>query len=340
MPDPIVHRRADGGFRAEGLGHGLVMASDMLDLNAVVVLRRELIALGHTDAQIRRLLKRGELHRVRHGSYVPGDLWRSLDAANRHRVLVRAVMRTAHASAVVSHASAAIEHGAATYEVDLGMVHLTRRDGRIGRREAGVVQHRGRLDAADVEVVNGLPVTRAARTAIEVISMGNTESSLVTVNSLLHLRALDRADLFATNRKLKHWPSTLAAVTVLRLCDERIESVGESRTSYFFHSQGLPRPVPQVVIRDEQGWEVARTDFALPELGVFFEFQGREKYFRHRRDGETLDEFLMREKRRIEIICQLTGWVCVPLTWNDLEHPQRTAARIRRILASRWHPVA
>jgi hypothetical protein len=85
---------------------------------------------------------------------------------------------------------------------------------------------------------------------------------------------------------------------------------------------------------------VGRTDFALPKAGVFFEFQGREKYRRYRREGETLEEFLMREKRRIEVICQLTGWVCIPITWADLEHPQRTAARIRRILASRQHPVA
>ena len=243
------------------------MSSDVLDLNGVVVLRRELIALGHNDAQIRRLLKRGELHRVRHGSYVPGDVWRSLDAANRHRLLTRAVMRTAHPSAVVSHASAAIEHGADTYDIDLGTVHLTRRDGRIGRREAGVVQHRGRLDPADVKTVNGLPVTRPARSAIEVISMVNAESALVTVDSLLHLRRLDRDELFATNRELRHWPSTLSAAIVLRLCDERIESVGESRTSYLFHSQGLPRPVPQIVIRDENGWEIARTDFALPDVG-------------------------------------------------------------------------
>lgn len=316
------------------------MSSELFDPTGVVVLRRELIADGHTDAHIRRLLKRGELHRVRHGCYVSGDLWRSLDAANRHRVLVRAVMRTAHPSAVVSHSSSAVEHGADTYDIDLGVVHITRLDGRIGRREAGVVQHRGRLDATHVETVNGLPVTTPARSAIEVISLVNAESALVTVDSLLHLGKLDREELVAMNRDLKHWPSTLSAVVVLRLCDERIESVGESRTSYLFHSQGLPRPVPQVVIRDERGWEIARTDFALPEAGVFFEFQGREKYFRHRRDGETLEEFLMREKRRIELICQLTGWICVPITWADLERPQRTAARIRRILASRRHPVA
>ena len=311
------------------------MSQEQPDLTDVVVLRRELLGEGHTDANIRALVQRGVLHRVRHGSYVDGELWRSLNASERHRVLVRAVLRTAHPSVVVSHVSAAVEHGAAVWGLDLGNVHVTRLDGRIGRREAGVVQHRGQLTENDIETVNGLRVTRPARCAVEVVTMGTAESVLVTVNSLLHQRKLTREELVEMNRDLKHWPSTLSSAVVLRLCDERIESVGESRTSYLCYSQHLPRPEPQVEIRDERGWLVGRVDFAWPEAGVFLEFQGREKYLRFRRKGESLDDFVMREKRRIELICQLTGWVCIPITWADLERPRVTAARIRRVLASR-----
>ena len=100
-------------------------------------------------------------------------------------------------------------------------------------------------------------------------------------------------------------------------------------------SQHLPRPIPQLVIRDEAGTEVARVDFAWPDQGVFLEFDGKSKYERFRRQGETLEQFLMREKRREEMICQLTGWVCIRITWADLENPVRTAGRIRRILDGR-----
>jgi len=311
------------------------MADQQVDLTGVVILRRELLADGYSDASIRAKLKSGELHRVRHGSYVDGGLWRSLTAEDRHRVLVRAVLRTAHPSAVVSHGSGAVEGGAEVWGLDLETVHLTRRDGRIGRREAGVVQHRGKLNKEDIVTVNGLPVTRPARCAVEVISVGGPEPALVTINSMLHQGTLTREELVAMNRELKHWPSTLSAAVVLRICDERVESVGESRTSYLCYSQRLPRPVPQVVVRDERGWIVGRVDFAWPEAGVFLEFHGREKYLRYRHEGESLDDYLMREKRRIELICQLTGWVCIPITWPDLERPQQTAARIRRVLASR-----
>jgi hypothetical protein len=306
-----------------------------VDLSHLVVLRRELIEQGHTDGSIRTLLARGVLHRVRHGCYVDSGIWASLDEADRHRLLTRAVLRTAHATAVVSHISAALEHGATLWGADLDIVHLTRTDGRSGRREAGVAQHRGKLVDDHVAVVNGIAVTSPARCAMELIAALDPEPALVAVNSLLHDRVLTRQQLFDANRELRHWPSTLASAVVLRLCDERIESVGESRTSYLFHAQGLPRPEPQVEIHDERGHLVGRTDFLLEDEGIFFEFQGKEKYLRFRRPGESLEDFVLREKRRIELTCQVTGYVCFPLTWADLERPVSTAGRIRRLIASR-----
>lgn len=306
-----------------------------VDLTGLVVLRRELLEQGHTDGSIRTLMARGVLHRVRHGCYVDGGAWTSLGEADRHRLLTRAVLRTAHPTAVVSHTSAALEHGASLWGADLDVVHLTRTDGRSGRREAGVAQHRGKLTGEDVTTVNGVAVTSPARCAMELIAALEPEPALVAVNSLLHQGVLTRRELFDANRELRHWPSTLASAVVLRLCDERIESVGESRTSYFFHAQGLPRPEPQVEIHDERGHLVGRTDFLLEAEGIFFEFQGKEKYLRFRRPGESMDDFVLREKRRVELTCQVTGYVCFPITWADLERPVSTAGRIRRLIDSR-----
>ncbi|WP_432479707.1 hypothetical protein [Nocardioides sp. GXQ0305] len=309
--------------------------SERVDLRDVVILRRELLAEGYTDRQIRTRVKCGDLHRVRHGAYVAGDLWRSLGAADRHRVLIRAVLRRAHPSSVVTHLSAAVEHGAPVWGVSLEEVHLTRTDGVPGRREAGVVHHRGVLTEADVEEIDGIRVARPSRCAIEVCSITEVESALVTVNGLLHSRACTAAELAATAGALKHWPDSLTTTIVLRLCDARIESAGESRTSFLCWAQHLPRPTPQVPVVDERGLVFAYADFGWPERGVFLEFDGREKYLRFRRANESLEDFLLREKRREERICQLTGWVCIRITWADLERPVHTARRIHRILESR-----
>ena len=88
-------------------------------------------------------------------------------------------------------------------------------------------------------------------------------------------------------------------------------------------------------MRDERGRLVGRVDFVWEDFGVFVEFDGKEKYTKHRREDETLDQFLMREKSREERICQLTGWVCIRITWADLAGPELLAARVRKLLESR-----
>jgi hypothetical protein len=170
---------------------------------------------------------------------------------------------------------------------------------------------------------------------VEVTSIGSVEQALVTVNGLLHRGALSVEEFASAVDAHKHWPATLNAGVVLRLCDPRIESTGESRTDFLCWRHHLPRPTPQVEVRDEGGAVFARLDFCWPEYGVFLEFDGKEKYRKFRRADENLESFLMREKRREERVCALTGWVCVRITWADLESPLMTARRLHRILESR-----
>lgn len=311
------------------------MTEDLIDLTGVVTLRRDMLSAGYTDRQIRTMVKNGELHRIRHGSYCDATLWSSLSAADRHRVLSRAVLARAHATTVLTHVSSAIEQGAPVWGHDLSQVHTTRTDGRAGRKECDRVQHAGTLPAYHVKTVNGVPVSLATRCAVEMTTISSVESALVTVDGLLHaeLTTLSGARQFA--HRTRWWPNSLRTTVVLRLADPRHESAGESRTVHMCYSQGLPRPEPQVVVLDERGREFARVDFAWPGLGVFLEFDGKIKYALHRRPGETLEQYLMREKARAERICQLTGWICVRITWDQLSSPRTLAARIRRILDSR-----
>ncbi|GAA1439184.1 hypothetical protein GCM10009641_46270 [Mycobacterium cookii] len=324
------------GFGRPAAGQSAYMSTtDLIDLAGVVVLRRELLASGYTDRQIRTMVTSGELHRVRHGSYCNATLWESLSLADRHRVLARAVLARAHPSTVLTHVSSAIEQGAPVWGHDLTKVHTTRTDGRAGRKECDRVQHAGWMPSYHVKVVNGVPVSLPTRCAVEMTTVSTVESALITVDGLLH------AGLTRTNgvRQFAHrtrwWPNSLRTNVVLRLADGRRESAGESRTAYFFYSQGLPRPEPQVWVLDEHGVKFARVDFAWVELGVFLEFDGKIKYERHRKPGETLEEFLLREKEREERICQLTGWVCIRVTWAQLGTPRQLAVRIRTILESR-----
>ena len=106
---------------------------------------------------------------------------------------------------------------------------------------------------------------------------------------------------------------------------------------HLFFEQGIARPEPQVEVRDAHGNLLGIVDFLWRSLGVFLEFDGRIKYERHRRPGESLADYLMREKRREEQICVEKGWICIRITWADLQRPAVLARRIRKALESRTY---
>ena len=303
------------------------------DLNGQLRMRSELIAEGLTDNQIARLVRGKVLHRVRQGAYAPYDAWSALTEEDRHRLLARAVLRTAHATTALTHHSSVLERQVAVWGLPLGAVHTTQRARRkAGRRVDDWIPHRSKLLDTEVEERNGVWVSLAPRAAVEVCSITTVEPALVVVNGLLRAREMTLEE-FAEHASLcRLWPGSLTTDIVLRLADPRLESVGEDRFAYLCYRQSLPKPEPQVEVFDEHGQLVGRVDFAWPEHGVFVEFDGRVKYEKFRLPGETLDEFLMREKRREELICQLTGWTCIRVAWADLARPELLAARIRRLL--------
>ena len=304
--------------------------------NHHVLMTYELLAAGYDDRDLTRMTRDGSLHRLRHGAYTIGSHWRELDAVERRKLVALATLRSARSPAVLSGPSAADMLGVPVWNMG-DEVHLARLDQRAGRRTGGKVQHHGRMLAEDLTVRNGVPLTSGTRTALDMIALTDVPRALVTVNGLLRAKETTPELLRRRSASMTHDPNTLHAPVVLGLADERCESAGESLGVYLCWRQHLPRPILQLAITDKRGRIVARVDFAWPELGVFMEFDGKAKYLRHRRPGESVVDAVVREKRREELICGLTGWRCIRIVWADLLRPERTAARIRATLnGQRW----
>lgn len=303
-----------------------------------VFLRKEAVALGYRDDVIAKLVKDKVWHRVRRGAYVFGETWRQADRDQRYRLYVLATKRQSKTEVVPSHASAVALHEGPLWGLDLGRSHLTRLDGRTGRNEAGVEQHRGVFETGDIVEVDGHQIMSPTRAALEVSSIANVEASLCVVDDFLY-RGLTTPEMLAARyRTMNAWPGTLHTDIVLRLADGRRESVGESRTFYLCWRGHLPWPQPQVEVYDENGILIGRVDFAWPEYGVFLEFDGLQKYLKFRRKGESIEDAILREKRREELICEVTGWRCIRVVWADLEHPELLAGRIRKMLTGEVVP--
>lgn len=300
--------------------------------NDHVLLTRELLAGGYDDRAITRMTRAGALHRLRHGAYTEGGHWCGLDDVDRRKLVALATLRCARSRVALAGPSAADVLGAPVW--DMGPeVHLARLDHKASRRAGGKVQHRGQLVAEDLTVRDGIPVTSGTRTALDMIAIADVPHALVTINGLLHVGETTLELLQRRATGLEHDPYTATTPIVLGLADGRCESAGESRSLHLFWRQHLPKPQLQVEVFDASGRLVGRVDFAWPELGVFLEFDGKEKYLRYRRPGESAVDAVLREKRREERICGITGWRCIRITWADLFEPERTAARIRATLA-------
>jgi hypothetical protein len=230
--------------------------------------------------------------------------------------------------------SAVAFHEGPLWGLDTSVAHLTRPDEKTGRKAAGVQQHRGVLLEDDTIKVEGRTVMSPTRAALETTTVASVEASLCVVDNFLHRKLTTAADLAARYELMTTWPSTLTTELVIRLADERHESVGETRSGYLFWREGLPRAEPQVEVFDENGVLIARVDFAWPEYRLFVEFDGLQKYGKFVVDGETITDVILREKHREEAVCALTGWHCIRITWADLARPQVVVQRIRNWMAS------
>lgn len=297
-----------------------------------VFLYREALEAGYSKSTITRMHRSGTWHRVRHGAYCFGDEWAVLDAVGRHLVLARAVRRTTPGVIAFSHTTALLLHGVDVWGAALGRVHVTRVDDGAHRSERDVVHHVGECTPDEVVAVRGLPTVNVTRAVLEHAALVPTESGLVSANSALHLGLTTPRDLRTCRDRFQHWPGAQRWHVVLHHMDGRAESVGETRSLHLFWRQGLPRPDLQRAVADASGHAFAFTDFAWDEFSLFGEFDGRGKFLRGLRPGETSGDVVFREKRREDKIRRLTGWRFVRLAWADLAAPARTAALIRAMM--------
>lgn len=298
-----------------------------------VLLRREALEAYVDDDALRRLVRARRLVRMRQGAYCLSEVWAAADDAERHRLLSRAVMRLYGDHVALSHASSTLAQGGPAFGLDLSSVHLTHLAG-AGRRQARVVHHVGEVRVGDLRRVDEWWVTVPARAVFEVTCLWGSEVGLVQANHFLRagMTSIDElAHVFASHDR---WAGSLSQHAVTLLADPRVESVGESRCQWCFWHQGLPRPVAQYEVRHPDGRLAGVVDFAWPERRVIVEFDGMEKYHRMRRPGETIEQMVVREKKREDLIRRLTGWTVIRLTWADLRTPVHVARLIRAAFAN------
>ena len=138
--------------------------------------------MGLDDNWLARMVRAGEIARMRHGAYAKADVWSAADRVARHVLLGRAVMQQYDNRVALSHASAHVRRGGPDYGLDLDRVNITNLFGRGDRVQAGITHHRGQSRVNDVTRVDDHWITAGARTAIDTAVAASRDAAVCVLD--------------------------------------------------------------------------------------------------------------------------------------------------------------
>jgi len=291
-----------------------------------IKLTAELLAEGWSPAELDRLARSGEVQRIRRGAYECAPA-RSVERREQHRRLIQATLRQTSVDSAISHMSAAVLHQLPIWNDRLGKVHITRNQSGGGKVRRYVHLHAAPLPEIDVCEIQGQRVTTLGRTVFDLLRTLTMERSVPIGDAALRL-GLTLEDLAEVAGRCIGWRGVLRARRAMNFLDARSESAGESYSRVLLDRIGIPTPIPQYEVW-QHGVLVGRADFGWKEFRTFGEFDGKEKYGRLLKPGQTAADAVFQEKRREDALRDL-GWQIVRWIWEDLYHPEELRRRLQR----------
>lgn len=285
-----------------------------------VVTRAEALALGVPSSTLDGLVRQGILDRPRPGVFaLPG-------MADEHLTMLHAACRKL--GAVSSHMSAAKIHQLATPPYVKPTVSVPR---RRTKTYPGVTVHQ-LTDLTDdhIETVEGLPVTTAERTVIDLAAELPERQLEKVVDHGLSSSRLDLELLTELHSELGRQgkPGTVKTRAILSVRSPGYvapESELERRLLLLIDQAGLPDPTRQF----RPDWLAptrGRVDLAYPKSHLIVEGDSRRWH-------TMLNSFEI--DRRRDNAAQLAGWRILRFTWSEItQHPERVATSIGTALQS------
>lgn len=282
-----------------------------------LIRRGDAIAAGWSDTMVAAAARSGDLVRVAPGVFVVADDSHATphgrDDLFRLRSIAVASSVRDRGATILSHQSAAAVHRLPLLKPDDRLVHVTR-NGVNGSGERGYRKvHALELAADDIVTVDGIAVTSLARTAVDVALEGTFAQALTAVDAALRAGATREA--IAARLRGRRSPGSRIARAALVHGNGLSESVGESWSRAEMIQARLAPPTLQCEHR--AGGETFRSDFDW-RCRLVGEFDGLHKYGRLRRQGESVADAVVREKRREDALNR-SGIKVVRWIWADLE---------------------
>jgi hypothetical protein len=165
---------------------------------------------------------------------------------------------------------------------------------------------------SELTVVDGLPVTSAARTFVDLARDMSVPDLVALGDDALRRGLMTSDEVHAVLRRRIRYTGKAGARLAISLLNPRSESPQESRVRAHCVLWGFGVPEVQFEVFDEGGRFVARLDMAFPELRLALEYDGEFHATPERRDHDA--------SRRTRL--RALGWYVVELTAADVRRPQ------------------
>jgi putative AbiEi antitoxin of type IV toxin-antitoxin system len=296
--------------------------------------RAQALDCGETDRTLAAAVRDGVLVRLRRGFYTPADIYAAADTSAKHVLHARAALAGQRGRVALTGVSAAALHRFEIFDTSLDTVHLVRLDNGSARTEAGIVHH-GTRRQIDEEIgsYEGILASVPARAIWEVACRSSLEGGVVTADSALHRSPELKESLAALHDCFALFPGSVKARTALRLADGRSDSPGESVSRVQFHRYGIPMPEPQFHVIGPRGELIGIADFHWEDFRHLGEFDGKVKYQKLLRPGESASDCVIREKRR-EDAMRAGSRGMTRFTWSDVmpRYARRTMTDLKAAL--------
>ena len=234
-------------------------------------------------------------------------------------------------NATLAGLSAAAMHGSSWIYPELP-AELIRTE---ARPPEGIVIHRDRLCDEELAVVDGMPVTTAARTAFDIGRRDTLITAIIRVDALANATGLKAVDVERVAERHRGARGIVQLRQVDDLMDGGAESPQETRTRLLLIAAGFPRPQTQIVVCNEYGDFVGRIDMGFTQWKVGIEYDGPQHWTNPKIQAHDID-------RLADLAAE--GWVIIRVSRDILRYrPEVFLARVRDAMRAagwpRWDEV-
>jgi hypothetical protein len=201
---------------------------------------------------------------------------------------------------------------------------------RLGDNVDGIVIHRDRLVAEEICVVDGMPITTAARTAFDVGRRDTLERAVMRLDALANATRIERGDVDVLIDRHRGARGIVQLRRAVELMDSGAESPQETRTRLLLMAAGFPRPETQILVCDEFGYFIGRLDMGWSKWKVGVEYDGPQHWAGPADHARTIERIADLEAQ---------GWIIVRITRDILRYRSGVfLARVRDAMRTAGWP--